>query len=105
MMSMRKAAYRPEFYPGDHNPAVSPERTNVSGAKKASHSGFFDTRKGKRSLEEMVESLGGDPVKEAAYVLERVYNIEKSIVNVLMAISEKGRAIAYQRRPSLKRYH
>ena len=104
MSAMRKAQER------YHNPLLASGGPKVSGRETVPHtlkreSGFFDTRKGKRSLEEMVESLGGDPVKEAAYVLERVYNIEKSIVNVLMAVSDKGRAIAYQRRPSLKRYH
>lgn len=94
MNAMRKTqAYRPQettILP----PAQLPKRD----------SGFFDSRKGKRSLEEMVASLEGDPVKEAAYALERVYNIEKSIVNVLNAISGQARAIVYQRRPALKRY-
>lgn len=58
----------------------------------------------KRTESQMIASLNGSPMKESAYVLDRIAKLEDKISELMGAVSQKSREYIIAERPDLAKY-
>lgn len=58
----------------------------------------------KRTEAQMIASMNGSPMKESAYVLDRIAKLEDKISELMGAVSQKSREYILAERPELSKY-